>query len=210
MASAKLILLITTLVHIAHAMRIPAQDKPQNFLQRLFTGPVKCQRRDKEQGQKKRSTCFAPHVCRSFYILTAVNPFLATLSNDHSARIEAPFLTVPFPHERGPVSAASVYRTLFYFAKLKPRVLFSIGGLLRALQLNTGLRHVFDPGAGIGAGINFLCLFANSRWPAAIVLGWAVTEQYWRLFGAQVPRGGHLPIGVFGVSVRPPDSSRKR
>jgi hypothetical protein len=82
-----------------------------------------------------------------------------------------------------------LYSRLFYFARLRPRVLFAIGAGLRALQMTTSVaivrrnatqkglpedffragarrpvQHVFDPSAGSGAGLNLLALFAGARW----------------------------------------------
>ncbi|VEU44158.1 unnamed protein product [Pseudo-nitzschia multistriata] len=56
-----------------------------------------------------------------------------------------------------------VYSKLFYFARMRPRLLYSIGALLRALSLCTPLRHLFDPTVGVGAGIHFFASLASSR-----------------------------------------------
>lgn len=70
----------------------------------------------------------------------------------------------------------SVYSKLFYFARLRPRLLYAIGALLRALQLCTPFRRVLDPTAGVGAGINLCAILAGSRWVKPLVLGWATTK----------------------------------
>ena len=36
-----------------------------------------------------------------------------------------------------------------------------------ARGVSTALQYVFDPAVGIGFGLDILCLFAQSRWPAA-------------------------------------------
>eukprot|EP00966_Prymnesium_polylepis_P166989 3860221-Prymnesium_polylepis.1 len=95
---------------------------------------------------------------------------------------------------RGPANIAKTYNTLFYFARFKPRVAFTIGSMLRALQMTTAFQFVFDPVAGVGTGLNLICLFAGSRWPAVIVLGWAVTKQFWTILGARAPSGVPFPI----------------
>ena len=71
--------------------------------------------------------------------------------------------------------------------------------MLRGLQLTTPIRFVFDPPAGCGAGLNLLCLFAGSRWPAAGVLGFALCKPFWRILGAETPYL-QVPISVFGRS----------
>jgi len=89
-----------------------------------------------------------------------------------------------------------VYRKLFYFARLRPRILFAIGACLRAFQMTTPVAHVFDPGVGCGAGLNALAFFVGSRWPAPAVLGWAASKGAWRLLGAKPPPITRIPIAV--------------
>ena len=89
-----------------------------------------------------------------------------------------------------------IARQLFYFARLRPRILFTVGACLRALQLTTPLHHVFDPGVGTGAGLNLLALFVGSRWPAPLLLGWAGSRRPWVLLGAEKPPPARLPITV--------------
>ena len=134
---------------------------------------------------------------RVLYIVTALNPLLFVITNSY----ERTAVQVLKPYKAQPTLAAA-YRTVFYFAKLKPRLLFTIGGLLRGLQLTTPIRFAFDPPAGCGAGINVLCLFAGSRWPATGVLGFALCKPFWRVLGAEAP-SLQLPISVFGKSTRP-------
>lgn len=88
----------------------------------------------------------------------------------------------------------AMYSRLFYFARLRPRLLYSVGALLRALQLCTPLLHVLDPSAGVGAGINVCALIAGSRWVKPLVLGWATTKAAWTWLGAQKVKQGHVPI----------------
>jgi len=105
------------------------------------------------------------------YLLTAINPIMALFNNDYSRRIVVP--GSPPDEKIGKGSAlAGIYRTLFYFARLKPRLMYSVGAALRALQMTTPLPFIFDPPAGVGAGLNLLALASSSRWPAMLVLGW--------------------------------------
>ena len=127
---------------------------------------------------------------RVLYILTVVNPTLSVVSNRYRSVI--PVLRKPL--EGGAVT--SVYRTLFYFAKLKPRLLFVVGACLRALQQTTVLQLVFDPSAGVGAGLNLLAMSTSSRWPSALTLGWAASKPAWRMLGATPPGGAHVPISI--------------
>ena len=88
-----------------------------------------------------------------------------------------------------------VYTTLFYFAQLKPRLLYSIGALLRALQLCTPISHVFDPIIGVGFGINISAMFSGgSRWIKPLILGWTTTKSIWLWLGANTVHGGYVPI----------------
>lgn len=126
-----------------------------------------------------------PHLV--LYVLTSVNTAAAVFTNDYK-RVPWAMRKHAAPH--------LIYSRLFYFARLRPRVVFVIGAMLRALQLTTPLQHVFDPAVGCGAGLNMLALFAGSRWPAPVVLGWAVTRHFWRLLGAQRPPPVRVPIEV--------------
>mmetsp|Transcript_5805 Transcript_5805/g.17506 ORF Transcript_5805/g.17506 Transcript_5805/m.17506 type:complete len:191 (-) Transcript_5805:625-1197(-) len=126
-------------------------------------------------------------VQRVLYGLTSVNTAFAVYTNDHR--------NVPWPMRKA-TEVTSFYTRLFFFAKLRPRVLFVIGAVMRALQLTTALQHVFDPKAGCGTGLNLLALFAGSRWPAPIVLGWATTRLFWKALGAEQPAPVRVPIVV--------------
>ena len=151
------------------------------------------------------------HLCRFLYAVTAVNPAIFVITNSYQGCFHTSV-------ESGPQTKASRRKELseratppkplegltaiylpqlFYFARLKPRLLFVIGGMLRGLQLTTPIRFAFDPPAGCGAGLNLLCLFAGSRWPAAGVLGFALCKPFWRILGAQTP-SLQVPISVFG------------
>ena len=152
-------------------------------------------------------------LCRLLYAVTAVNPALFVITNRYQGFFQTPV-------ESGPQTKASRRKELserivkpkplegftaiylpqlFYFARLKPRLLFVIGGMLRGLQLTTPIRFVFDPPAGCGAGLNLLCLLAGSRWPAAGVLGFALCKPFWCILGAETP-DLQVPISVFGRS----------
>ena len=87
-------------------------------------------------------------------------------------------------------------RRVFFYAKLRPRVLFAAGAALRALQLSTNGKMLFDPTAGVGAGLNLLALFAGSRWPASVICGWIWSKSFWQALGARPPAGVTIPISV--------------
>ena len=143
-------------------------------------------------------------VCRYLYAASAANPLLAVVFNDYAAMVHMPFISPPLTPTKGPATTVKLYGALFYFARLKPRVAFAIGGILRALQLNTAVQFVLDPSVGVGFGINALCWFAGSRWPSAITLGWALTERAWRLLGAKSPSGVPFPIKLSTFPMRIP------
>ena len=126
---------------------------------------------------------------RWILFVTFVNVVPCVARNDYAA---SPWPLCPPLDRKAPL----VYRSLFYFARLRPRILFTMGACLRALQLTTPVQHVFDPGAGVGAGLNLLALFVGSRWPAPLVLGWAATRRPWRLLGAETPDAARVPITV--------------
>lgn len=107
------------------------------------------------------------------------------------------FLPSPLrPTTTGGSPTAAVYRTIFYFARLKPRLLFAVGACARALQLTTVLQLVFDPSIGVGAGLNLLALATASRWPAPLLLGWAASKPVWWLLGASPPPKVQVPISI--------------
>ena len=154
---------------------------------------------------------------RILYAVTAINPALFVITNRYQGWLQPPAESGPQAKKarrRKELSPKPTTRLrpkptplegftavylpqIFYFARLKPRLLFVIGGVLRGLQLTTPIQYAFDPPAGCGAGLNLLCLLAGSRWPAAGVLGFALCKPFWRILGAETP---HLqvPISVFG------------
>jgi hypothetical protein len=130
---------------------------------------------------------------RFLYILSAVNPFLAVFFNDYSQMCDF----IPHIQTAKNVNVLSrTYETLFFFARLRPRVSFAIGAAFRALQLTTAFQYIFDPSVGVGFGLNLLCLYAKSRWPATIVLGWALSKPVWKVLGACPPTGLPVPIRI--------------
>ena len=78
-----------------------------------------------------------------------------------------------------------IYSRVFFFARLRPRLLFSVGALFRGLQLCTPLQQVFNPSAGVGVGVNLCALLAGSRWVQPVVVGWAATREFWTCLGAR-------------------------
>jgi len=143
--------------------------------------------------KKKRSNItivISPGWARFFYTLTALNPLIAVIFNDYSKMLE------PVKQIQTYTRLARTYETIFFFARLRPRVSFAIGAILRGLQLTTALQYMFDPSAGVGFGLNLLCLFAKSRWPAVTVLGWSGTKIIWKMLGARPPVGPAVPITI--------------
>ena len=97
-----------------------------------------------------------------------------------------------------------VYTTLFYFAQLKPRLLYSVGALLRALQLCTPACYIFDPIIGVGFGLNLCTIFCGtSRWLKPLILGWTTTKSIWLWLGAYPIHGGYVPITLTLAGQRP-------
>ena len=131
------------------------------------------------------------HVCKLIYVATIINPVLSVVANEYKVAADhtlVRFLPSPLrPYTSQGNPTAAVYRTLFYFAKLKPRLLFAVGACLRALQQTTVIHMVFDPSVGVGAGLNLLALATASRWPSALLLGWAASKPFWTLLGASPP-----------------------
>lgn len=143
-----------------------------------------------------RSHWLQPKARQILYLLSAINPILALCSNQYSTRIRVPGSLA----DQKTSALAGVYRTLFYFARLKPRLMYSVGAALRALQMTTPIQFVFDPGAGVGAGLNMLAFASSSRWPAMLVLGWSLSKYMWRALGATPPPRSPVPITVAVVN----------
>ena len=120
---------------------------------------------------------------RIFYSISALNPFLAVVFNDYTRMV----LLAPRSRPSYP---------LIFFTRLKPRVSFAIGAILRALQMTTAFQYVFDPTIGVGLGLDLVCYLAQSRWPATIVLGWSVTPRLWHALGAAPPSSRPVPISI--------------
>lgn len=77
---------------------------------------------------------------------------------------------------------------------VRPRLMYVVGALLRALQLSTPLHMIIDPSIGVGAGINLCALLARSRWLKSLVLGWATTKCFWKWMGATNVNQTSVPI----------------
>jgi len=132
-----------------------------------------------------------------FYWLTAYDAIESVRFNDYRVVMKN-FYTKNTPLIQGHEGnfMPSMYSKLFYFARLRPRLLYSVGALLRALQLCTPFQAILDPCAGVGAGVNFFATIAGSRWVQPVVLGWATTKWIWVWLGARKVEGTHLPIKV--------------
>lgn len=87
-----------------------------------------------------------------------------------------------------------VYSKLFYFARMRPRLLYSIGALVRCASLCTPIRHLLDPSVGVGAGIHLFAFLTGSRWVKPLILGWGTTKWFWQWLGARPVEKAYLPI----------------
>ena len=150
-----------------------------------------------------------PRLCRLLYALTSVNPVLSVLTNQYTGiRHFRPVMVLQSSQEFKDPLPKQIYRSIFYFARLRPRLLFAIGACARALQQTTVLQLVFDPRVGVGFGLNVLALITKAQWPAPLVLGWATSASAWRYLHAEPPVSGdaiNFPINVVGLG-----SSRHR
>ena len=155
---------------------IELRRKMRLFLDDLVTGTVH------QEGSR-----FLHHV---LYWVTAADAVHSIIMNDYSSILGSNNLETSTAKHFVP----SVYSRLFYFARLRPRLLYAIGALLRALQLCTPFRRILDPTAGVGAGINLCALLAGSRWVKPLVLGWATTRWLWTWLGARQVDKAYLPI----------------
>ena len=140
-------------------------------------------------------------ACRTAYAFSAVNPAISVFANEYKGvRPLLPARESRKVATNAPLTAVAV-RSIFYFARLKPRLLFVMGSVLRALQLTTVVHYVFDPSIGVGAGLNMLALLCSSQWPAPLLLGWALSKPVWLALRAQAPQQSYrVPISVFGTS----------
>lgn len=77
----------------------------------------------------------------ALYWVSSVEAAHAVAKNDYSGMLVV-------RREKDARLAGRVYSTLFFFARLRPRLLFSVGSLMRALQLCTPLQRVINPGVG--------------------------------------------------------------
>uniref|UniRef100_A0A7S2CCL2 Uncharacterized protein n=1 Tax=Florenciella parvula TaxID=236787 RepID=A0A7S2CCL2_9STRA len=132
--------------------------------------------------------------------LSTIDAVVAVARDDYDGRT---WLIPTKPAEyRGPDTIQKVYNSFFYFAKLRPRVVFSVGALVRALQLCTPIHRILNPSAGVGAGVNLAAMVAKARWVSPFVLGWSTTRRLWTTLGAAPPKGPGVPITVSSVEGR--------
>jgi len=125
------------------------------------------------------------------YWASSIEAVHAVANNDYSG-----MLVVKREQHAQDALAGRVYSRIFFFARLRPRLLFSVGALVRALQLCTPLKRVIDPTVGVGFGINFFAFVAGSRWVSTLILGFASTRPFWEALGAEHVQGAHVPITV--------------
>jgi hypothetical protein len=134
-------------------------------------------------------TIFMQHV---LYWLTAADAVHSLFLNEYSGIYKWLYASTTITEKTALVP--SMYSKLFYFARLRPRLLYAIGALVRALQLCTPFRKVLDPSIGVGAGVNLCALLAGSRWVKPFVLGWTTTKWLWTWLGARQVDRAFLPI----------------
>lgn len=131
-------------------------------------------------------------IQHALYWITAADTVLSVILNEYSD-FSLPGASVVLPMEKQGV-VREVYSKLFYFARMRPRLLYSIGALVRALSLCTPLRYLLDPTVGVGAGIHFFAYLAGSRWVKPVILGWTTTKALWTWLGARPVDRAYLPI----------------
>jgi len=127
----------------------------------------------------------------ALYWITAADTVVSVILNEYSD-ISFPGAIITSKDKSGVVR--EVYSKLFYFARMRPRLLYSIGALVRALSLCTPLRHLIDPTVGVGFGINFFAFLTGSRWVKPLILGWATTKAFWTWLGARPAGRAYVPI----------------
>jgi len=92
----------------------------------------------------------------ALYWMTALDAITSVIRNEYSD-----IFGVGASQNQGVVQG--VYSMLFYFARMRPRLLYSIGALVRALSLCTPLQYLIDPSVGVGAGIHLFAYLTGSR-----------------------------------------------
>ena len=130
-------------------------------------------------------------IHHALYWLTATDAVQSVVRNQYTDFLGA---MTARPSQRNVVP--SVYSKLFYFARLRPRLVYSVGALLRALQLCTPLGRILDPSIGVGAGINLCAILASSQWVKPLILGWTTTKYAWKWLGAKRVERAYLPISL--------------
>lgn len=155
----------------------PATKEPQTpwekllvFWERLVSGQIK-------PGPRA--------IHQALYWITAADAVQSVLRNEYSSTLNGETHRGTFP---------SVYSKLFYFARLRPRLLYAVGALFRAVQLCTPIGRILDPSIGVGAGINLCAILASSRWVKPLILGFCTTKFVWRWLGARRVSRAFLPI----------------
>lgn len=97
----------------------------------------------------------------ALYWITAADTIVSVILNEYTG-FSFPGTSIVIPNEKQGV-VREVYSKLFYFARMRPRLLYSIGALVRALSLCTPIRYLVDPTVGVGAGIHFFAQLACAR-----------------------------------------------
>jgi len=138
---------------------------------------------------------FGRNTQHFFYWFTAMDTILSVFRNQYCSPlkfVDAFLSELSQNNKQGVVQKA--YEKLFYFARLRPRLLYSVGALVRALSLCTPLHHIIDPTVGVGAGIHLFAFLSGARWVKPVVLGWATTKYFWTTLGAKSVEKAYIPI----------------
>ncbi|GMI41197.1 hypothetical protein TeGR_g9493 [Tetraparma gracilis] len=81
-------------------------------------------------------------------------------------------------------SLLSQAATMIGISGVSPAVLGVVATLLRGLQLTTPLRNIFNPTAGVAAGVSVGGAVIDRQWVGLMVACWVGSEPLWRLLGA--------------------------
>ncbi|OEU06825.1 hypothetical protein FRACYDRAFT_252909 [Fragilariopsis cylindrus CCMP1102] len=107
--------------------------------------------------------------------ITACDTILSVVLNKYTGILNLPLAFADVYEKQGVVR--EVYSKLFYFARMRPRLLYSIGALV-----------------GVGAGIHLFAFLTGSRWVKPLILGWGTTKWFWQWLGARPVEKAYLPI----------------
>ena len=137
--------------NVANILLTPTQEKYyrsfRDTINEFVTGDV-----------RKPSHRYFQHA---LYWITAADTIVSVILNEYTG-FSFPVTSIVIPNEKQGV-VREVYSKLFYFARMRPRLLYAIGAMVRALSLCTPIRYLVDPTVGVGAGIHFFAHLACAR-----------------------------------------------